>query len=140
MTLKTFTKKWLGKRAGDGQCVALVRKFIAQLEVDTQESRFGRPWGFNTCARVKAAKDFATAANPKYWTNHSKPWPEDIAVYGPTPGNRYGHVAIVLDTGPTKGTVRTLDQNWSRPGRTAIEAHRTSDAICYLRYKTGAVR
>lgn len=125
-----------GRKVGDGQCVDLFRLGVKIIEGGN---------GFDSIPLVASAIDIWKAAPKDAW-QHVRPtgtgaggWEADlpdvgaIVIFEPTPGNRHGHVAFALGKqGATPGTFLTIDQNYSRPGRVTIEAHRMTGVRGWL--------
>jgi len=136
MTLKKFIKTHDGTKVGSGQCVALARLWIAELE--------GSADGFDSMPRVASAKDFWTSAPKASWTKVRRkgstlPPAGALVIFDPTDGNEHGHVGIALGTtGPTADTFETFDQNFGVKLRARLEAHRFAGVRGWLVFKPPA--
>lgn len=125
-----FHKKWDGKKCGTGQCVALARKWIAQLE-DSSD-------GFDSIPSVVSAKDLWTAAPKAKWfrikpANDNMPPVGALVIFKPTSGNVHGHVGIARGTlGPTDDTFDSFDSNWGVPLHARDEVHRFAGIYGWL--------
>ena len=109
MTYPTWRNSVLGKKLGDGQCVAAIRDYWSKL--------FGVS-PYTIAKSVVGAKDLLAAANPKYLqvikNDHSNvnqlPKAGDVMVFGATPAsgytnrtvNKYGHTGV-CDGADSKG-------------------------------------
>lgn len=102
-----------------GECVSLVNQYCWRV--------LGVPamaWGH--------AKDWATNANvAKYFDKVGSPQAGDILVYGATPTNKYGHIAIDIGNG------QMLDQNGRIARRVAVGS-RWAYPLAILRRKGGS--
>lgn len=133
---KDFVDRWIGQRCGTGQCVPLARKWIGVLEKGD---------GFDSIPRVQAASDFWKAAPKKKWL-HIRPrskgsWGSRadapakgaIVVFGASPGNQYGHVAIATGReNVSAGTFEVIEQNYGEPLLTTIGWHSYQRVIGWL--------
>ena len=140
MSLATFVKRHTGLKVGSGQCVALARKWIAELEKSDD--------GFDSIPSVASAIDFWDAAPKKKWL-HVRPTSKGssgmradlpakgaLVIFEPTSGNVHGHVGIALGVeGATGDTFRTFDQNFSVALRSNKETHRMTGVKGWLIYQ-----
>lgn len=93
MSLEEFIKKYIGKKVDfDGafgaQCVDLFRQYNKDV------------WGNPHTGAVEGAKDLflnykKMPEEMKYLKTPKIPVIGDVVVFGPTAGNKYGHVAII---------------------------------------------
>lgn len=110
MTFDEFHNKYLEKKVGTGQCVALVKKYIDDvLEVKSRAignakdyyENFENTYLINYCTKIENTADFV-------------PIKGDIVVWNSdiSSTQNYGHIAICTGVGDTH-SFQSFDQNWS---------------------------
>lgn len=139
MTFAQFRDKWLGRRCQSGQCVALFRRYVAEVVEKNSD-------GFNTIPSVVSAKDIWTAAPKKHWQHvkhriidqgkheeETVPTKGAIVVFKATSSNPHGHVGIATGRLNLKaGTFEVLEQNFGVPLKTTLGFHGYGSVIGWL--------
>jgi len=135
MKLIEFVDKWIGKKCDyDGfygaQCVDLFRMFCKEV--------LNIPF----TGGVEGAKDLylnydKMPLEQKYFNRFppavDMPCPGDAIIYGATPTNQYGHVAIVLY--PCPMNVIVIEQNGITQAGTEVKIRNYINELGYLRFK-----
>lgn len=122
-------EKWINNlpsAVGDGQCVALVKKY----EKDEL--------GFDEYFGIKYAKEYFTKFSEtklkdhyeKYTLENGLPLKGDVLVFD---YSKYGHIAIAMENGTPLG-VLAIEQNWL-PNKVGRQVHKYSKMLGYLRKK-----
>lgn len=134
MSLDEFIAKYNGKQVeyhsynpnAKFQCVDLVNQYI--VEVLHLEPLIGTN-----------AKDFPEKINKDHFewipnTPDGKPQEGDIPIWNGRVGGGAGHIAIALK-GSTINTLKSFDQNWSKPLYCTLESHTYTNVRGWLRPK-----
>ena len=143
MNFVAFRERYLGSKVGSGQCVALFRRYVAEVAEKNSD-------GFDTIPNVGSAKDIWTAAPKKFW-QHVRPSSQGssgnradapakgaIVIFKATSGNSHGHVGIATGkTNATAGSFEVLEQNFAAPLKTTLGWHSYGSVIGWLYREKG---
>jgi len=134
MNKKIFVKQRMGKRIGDGQCVALIRDYITNVLLIKDKIEL-----------VSSAKEFWDGSS------YERPFQElffrripktekgkkgDIVVFGSSNSNKHGHVGIFLKENSLKKTVILFDQDGIRDNYARIREYDRNKIIGFLRKRS----
>lgn len=134
MTLKSFIEKYNGQKVDfDGkfgcQCVDLFRQYCQDvLKIEHTGAVVG--------AKDLFEKYNSLPKEKKYFIklpNDIEPNSGDIAIWGASPSNVYGHVAIVVST--FENSLIVLEQNGFKQDGTRIVVRAKNNLLGYLRYR-----
>ncbi|GHU32546.1 hypothetical protein FACS1894172_09360 [Spirochaetia bacterium] len=135
MTLKTFVNKWYGKKCDfDGyygaQCVDLFRQYNKDV--------FNLPHTGGVSGAIELYTQYDSLPVEKQYYDRipscGAAIPGDVVVFGATPGNKYGHVAIVLEVYETFMLV--LEQDGFAQDGAKINVRNYDRVAGYLRRKS----
>lgn len=133
MTLTEFITRYNGKKVDyDGaygsQCVDLFRQYCKDVV------------GCPHTGAVEGAKDlwfrFSYNGEKKYFNRLSlySILPGDVIIWGATQTNKYGHVAIVIDS-PRRGYVKVFEQDGFKQDGAKIVSRSLENALGILRQR-----
>ena len=132
MTLNEFVEKYNGTKVGDGQCVALIKKYESEV------------LGITPVAVGNAHNYYDNYENEKFlYTNYNRyenngvnlPKAGDLIVWSTAVGGGAGHIAIAYRE-IKKDSFISFDQNWNTPLLCNIETHSYSNVLGWLRFKS----
>lgn len=131
MTLDQFVNLYNGTKVGDGQCVALVKRYehdvlgLVPQSVgnahDYYDNFYNQPFLYNNFVRIT-------------YTGSNVPNIGDIIVWNTNYGGGNGHIAIVYEN-ITSSSFTSFDQNWNIPLHCEITNHNYKNVLGWLRLK-----
>ena len=137
MYLDQFITKYCGKKVDfDGafgcQCVDLFRQYCDDvLDIPHTGSVDGARELFEKYSELPLEKKFFTRL-----TKSAVPCFGYVAVWGPTPTNKYGHVAIVISR-LDASTLLVFEQNGILQDGAKVVRRDTKNLLGYLKFKGG---
>lgn len=132
MTLNEFVEKYDGTKVGDGQCVALIKKYESEV------------LGITPVAVGNAHNYYDNYEDEEFlYTNYNRyenngvnvPQIGDLIVWSTAVGGGAGHIAIAYEE-IKKDSFISFDQNWNTPLKCNIETHSYSNVLGWLRFKS----
>lgn len=132
MTLQEFINLYDGTKIGDGQCVAMVWKYMEDvLNLQPQPVGNAHDYYDNFYNSQFLVDNFDRIT----YDGTNTPLPYDIIVWNTNVGGGYGHIAVVYQN-ITNANFESFDQNWNTPLLCNIETHNYSNVLGWLRLKT----
>ena len=135
MTLDTFVNTYNGTTVGDGQCVALINAYEAQVLGLTPQAvgdghqyyddYYTNPFLYNNFDRYT-------------YNGQNKPEAGDIVVWNTNVAPPYGHVDIAYSNISSSGFT-SFSQNWGTPLECSLVSHSYTNVSGWLRFKTPPV-
>lgn len=132
MTLDEFVTKYDGTKVGDGQCVALIKKYESDV------------LGIVPEAVGNAHQYYDNYENEPFLYNNYNRYENDginllkvgdIVVWSTAVGSGAGHIAIAYQNIENDSFV-SFDQNWNTPLKCNIETHNYNNVLGWLRFKS----
>lgn len=135
MTLKSFIEKYNGQKVDFDkkfgcQCVDLFRQYCQDvLKIEHTGSVVGAKDLFENYNSLPKEKKYFVK-----FSNDIEPHQGDVAIWGASTSNVYGHVAIVIST--FENCLIVLEQNGFKQDGTKIVVRSKTNLLGYLRYKS----